>query len=435
MASQCSALECVTSSINMMKIKSIFQAVLAICSSALFVSSCSSFQVEADSREVLFTISPIDSVPYRIPALAQMKNGRILALTDYRLCTLDIGFGRVDIHGRISSRNTERWGEPFVIVEGTGVMGQVDCGFGDPALVVDRESGEILLMTVCGSTPYGAETTNRQNPNRIAAFRSFDNARTWQPWKEVTEDIYTLFDESAYGPVQSCFVTSGKIFQSEIIKVGSHYRIYIALTARPYGNRVIYSDDFGVTWSALGGVDALPVPWGDEAKCEELSDGSVVVSSRVWGGRYFNIYRYDDVTTADGVWGELAPSGRRVNGCYAIDNACNGELLILPAVRTSDGKNVNLAMQSVPTGPQRKSVGIYYKEVTSEDTTLSFASQWYGPYIVTEKPSAYSTMMQLRSGEIALYYEEADQLDVRGYDMVYMTLPIETITAGKYRSK
>ena len=420
---------------TMINSRNIFFMVLALMVSTLIVSSCESRKVVGLEPITLFKMSPVDSVPYRIPALAQMKNGRLLALTDYRLCNLDIGFGRVDLHGRISSRNTMKWGAPFVIVEGTGVMGEVDCGFGDPALVVDKESGEILLMTVCGSTPYGAETTTRQNPNRVAMFRSYDNARSWQPWKEVTEDIYSLFDDSSYGPVQSCFVTSGKIFQSDIIKVGSHYRIYIALTARPYGNRVIYSDDFGMTWGVLGGVDALPVPWGDEAKCEELPDGSVVVSSRVWGGRYFNIYRYEDVKTAAGTWGELAPSGRRVNGCYAIDNACNGELLILPAVRTSDGQEVNIALQSVPTGPQRMSVGIYYKEVTSEETAQSFASQWSGPYIVTEKSSAYSTMIQLRSGDIAFYYEEADKLDVRGFDMIYRNFSLEELTDGAYCSK
>ena len=139
-------------------------------------------------------MTQVDSVPYRIPAIAQLKNGRLLALADYRPCTLDIGFGRVDIHAKLLSRNGKRWGEKFVIAEGTGVFGNVDCGFGDPALVVDRETGEILLITVCGSTPYGAESTTRQNPNRIALFRSHDNGRTWEPWKEITEDIYSLFD-------------------------------------------------------------------------------------------------------------------------------------------------------------------------------------------------------------------------------------------------
>ena len=122
------------------------------------------------------------------------------------------------------------------------------------------------------------------------------------------------------------------------------------MTARPNGNRVIYSDDFGRTWKVLGTLDQLPVPYGDEAKCEELPDGRVVISSRAWGGRYFNIYSYSDVASGAGTWGEPAPSGRRVNGCASLENACNGGLLIIPAVRTIDKKKVYLALQSVPFG-------------------------------------------------------------------------------------
>ena len=417
----------------MQNISNIIRIVLVAFLPALSVLSCADASQKVMQEQVLFRMTSQDTVPYRIPAVAQLENGRLLALADYRPCNLDIGFGRVDIHGRVSSKNGLRWGEKFVVAQGTGIFGDVDCGFGDPALVVDRESGDILLITVCGSTPYGAETTTRQNPNRAAMFRSHDNARTWEPWKEITEDIYSLFDSSENGPIQSCFVTSGKIFQSEVVKVGSHYRIYVALTARPYGNRVIYSDDFGKSWAVLGGRDALPVPYGDEAKCEELPDGSVVVSSRAWGGRYFNIYRYSDIASGAGAWGEAAPSGRRVGGCFALENSCNGELLILSAVRIADGQCVNVALQSVPTGPQRKAVGIYYKEVKGGETSSELAADWKGPYRVTEKPSAYSTMIELKNKDIAFYYEECDSLRTYGYDMVYKEISLEQLTDGAYR--
>ena len=222
------------------------------------------------AEHVLFQTPVSDSIPYRIPAIAMMHNGDILALTDYRLCGNDIGYGRVDIHGRISRNGGRTWGKEFVLVEGSGMSGATDCGFGDAAMVADRESGDVLVMMVCGETVYLHETTTRQNPNRIAVLRSSDNGKTWSAWEEITESVYTLFDDSVHGCVQSCFVGSGKIFQSRQIKVGSHYRIYAALAARPNGNRVIYSDDFGHTWHALGGPDALPVPNGDEPKCEEL---------------------------------------------------------------------------------------------------------------------------------------------------------------------
>lgn len=378
---------------------------------------------------VLFRNTETDTIPYRIPTLSVLSDGRLLALADYRHCKLDIGFGRVDIHGRISEGSG--WGEPFVLIEGTGVPHAVDCGFGDAAMVADRESGEVLVITVCGETVYGHATTNRQNPNRVALLRSLDNCRTWEPWKEITEDVYGLFDASAYGPVQSCFVTSGKIFQSRCVKVGSHYRIYAALCARPNGNRVIYSDDFGRTWKALGGCDALAAAAGDEAKCEELEDGSVVISSRITGGRIFNVFTYSDVEKGEGEWASQTFSGERNRGCTAVANACNGEILFVPA-RRKDGEKVTLAFQSVPLGPERRAVGIYFKEIDGIMDPARLAADWDGPFRVTDKPSAYSTMTMLDNGSIAFYYEESDDPWPRGYDMVFRQIGIEEITSGGY---
>lgn len=415
--------------------KSYIRSIVTVAAVLLLAASC---EVKQNIREhVLFQSGVTDSIPYRIPAIAAMHNGDILALTDYRLCGNDIGFGRVDIHGRVSHNGGKSWSEEFVLIEGSGVSKAKDCGFGDAAIVADRESGDVLVMMVCGKTVYWHETTTRQNPNKVAVLRSSDNGKTWSQWEEVTESIYTLFDESVNGCVQSCFVGSGKILQSRQIKVGSHYRIYAALAARPGGNRVIYSDDFGRTWNALGGPDALPVPNGDEPKCEELPDGRVVISSRAWGGRYFNIYEYSDIASGAGSWGEAAGSGKKVNGCASLENACNGELLIIPAVRKEDRKKVHIALQSVPLGPQRANVGIYYKELPEDIASItpeSFAADWEKPYQVSDTTSAYSTMLRLKNGNIAFYYEENNSLRGWAYDMVYKEIPLSTITSGRYQA-
>ena len=399
----------------------------------IFLSFLASAQEGVINKTVLFQSNQTDSIPYRIPAVAELWNGALFALTDYRHCKNDIGFGRVDIHGR--RLKGRKWGKEFVLIEGTGVEGTVDCGYGDPAIVADRNSKEILVALVCGNTVYWKSTTNRQNPNRISTMRSLDGGRTWD-LQEITEQIYALFDTAPHGCVQSCFIASGQIFQSRIVKVGSHYRLYAALTARPNGNRVIYSDDFGRTWKVLGTLDQLPVPYGDEAKCEELPDGRVVISSRAWGGRYFNIYSYSDVASGAGTWGEPAPSGRRVNGCASLENACNGGLLIIPAVRTIDKKNVYLALQSVPFGAKRANVGIYAKELPEDIESVTpeiFAAGWDMKYQISHTWSAYSTMLQKRDGNIAFYYEESHNGSDNVYDMIYCELPLEVITAGNYR--
>ena len=67
-------------------------------------------------------------------------------------------------------------------------------------------------------------------------------------------------------------------------------------------------------------------------------------------------------------------------------------------------------------------------------STEDFASNWEKPYQVSDTTSAYSTMVQLKNGNIAFYYEETLTQDRWGYDMVYKELPLETITEGQYRN-
>ena len=408
-----------------------FRFVLPAAAIALAMISCNEAPA---TRQVIFDTADSIGVPYRIPAIASFDDGTLTAVVDYRHCRSDIGFGRVDLRARISPDNGRTWSDEIVVVEGTGQSGAVDCGFGDPAIVRDRDSDEILLLAVCGETVYWKQETNRSNPNRVAMLRSNDKGRTWSAWQEVTEQVYSLFDDCAEGCVQSCFVGSGKIFQSRVIKVGSHYRIYAALCARPGGNRVIYSDDFGQSWKALGGPDAFPARKGDEPKCEELPDGSVILSSRAWGGRIFNIYSYDDVAAGTGSWANAAFSGADNHGCTAVGNACNGEILIVPARRISDRAKVRLAFQSVPLGEGRRNVGIWYREIPEDVIDPEeLAAGWSGPYQVSEDDSAYSTMILQSDGLIGFFYEEHLNADITGYDMVYEPLSVETITGGLYR--
>lgn len=389
-----------------------------------------------EKQQNLFITNSSSAYPYRIPAIAKAHNGDLIAISDYRPCGKDIGYGEVDIKGRISTDNGQTWGTEFFIADGTGKTdsnGSVDCGFGDAAVVADSESDAILLISVCGKTIYAASSTTRQNPNRVARFYSYDNGKTWTKHEEITESIYTLFDESRLGPVQSLFFGSGRICQSRQVKVGSHYRLYAALCARPGGNRVVYSDDFGKTWASLGTIHTSPASAGDEPKCEELPDGRVILSSRTNGGRIFNIFTYTDVAKAEGAWGNATRSEASNNGCIAVGNATNGEIMIIPATRNSDGKHVYVALQSVPLGSGRANVGIYYKELASDadfSNPSTFSADWDGKHQASYMGSAYSTMIMQQNDSIAFLYEESTFGS--DYTTVYKQYSLETITDGKY---
>ena len=387
---------------------------------------------DVPASQALFSKETGGDVPYRIPAITRMKDGSLLAISDYRYCKADIGAGHIDIVGRISTDNGKTWGEVFTIADGSGVSGAADCGYGDGALVTDSATGRVLLMCCTGNKMYGGST--RENPLRTARLYSEDGGKTWSVPEDVTEQIYGLFDDDSAIP--ALFFGSGRIAQSHLIKVGDYYRIYAALCTRNGGNRVIYSDDFGQTWAVLGGTAARPASGGDEPKCEELPDGRVLLSSRKNGGRFYNIFTFTDMETGEGSWSTVVASESQEGGVTVSNNSTNGEILIIPAVRNEDGKQLYLALQSIPFGSGRANVGIWYKGLESYAdyaTPATFASGWDGSYQVSYVNSCYSTMMLQADGKLAFLYEETGATTVGGgYDIVYTPLDIETITDGAY---
>lgn len=426
-----------------------FFSIVALASLSAFPLSLHADGIDRDGVKKkpfdVFRTYTSEAVPYRIPAIAKTFDGSLVAVADYRFCRADIGFGHIDLHSRISRDNGATWGELSTVISGDGkkVDGNpnlsLTAGYGDPCIVADRESNRLLLVCVCGyQTFFGA---TREFPNQVARMYSEDGGLTWGAPEVITDQFYVPLDNSPIGPINSMFIGSGRIMQSSTTKVGDYYRLYASMLARDkdnnYCNFVIYSDDFGLNWSILGGTDAAPIKrGGDEPKTEELPDGSILLSSRCWGGRLYNIFKFTDVAKAEGKWGNAALSDSKNNGVIANNNSCNGEVLVLPVKRNSDGKDMYIALQSLPFGSGRSNVGICYKELSTMedfDTPENFAKNWDGRFLVTEKGSAYSTMIQQQDGAIAFLYEE-DTYGTKGggYNIAYKNFTVEEITDGKY---
>lgn len=389
-------------------------------------------------------------VPYRIPALTRVsenstKNAnRLILAADYRHNKQDIGRGdsHIDLHVTVSDDNGVTWSEPAIpvnaegnpVAKGSAVQQQFDCGFSDPVLVNDRESGKILLTSCSGSGGFFSSDPDT-NPSFIAMWTSEDGGDTWSNAKNQSDKLYGLFSELEH-PVKTMFFGSGRMVQSKRVKVGDYYRIYGVISGRQDNgnipNWVLYSDDFGENWSVLGDVELPPVPSaGDEPKCEELPDGSLVLSARsnTSTGRNFAVFKYTDVAEGNGVWDNYV----HTNILGVNTAACNGEILIVPATRVADGKTVFVVLQSLPLSNNRENVGVFYKELDEATDFISaaaIASNWDGMYQVSYRTSAYSTMVPDMNGDIAFVYEE----DLRngGYNMVFRTLTLDEITEGAF---
>lgn len=402
---------------------------------------------EPEPNFEVFPTKSNSDIPYRIPAIATRRNGEIVAVADYRHSRADIGMaanGRIDLHARISKDNGETWGDIFPIIEGKGAAGinpankDMYVGFGDPCIVADRESDSLLVISCSGNVSF--PNGQRNNHQGIAHFYSTDGEH-WSEPVDRSESIYSQFDNSPYGPVRAMFVGSGKISQSKYIKVKDFYRIYCAVLVKDVNgtnvNFVLYSDDFGENWTVLGGTDVSPIPsGGDEPKADELPDGSVVISSRTTGGRIYNIFSYSNAEKAEGAWGSSKYSNSSNRGVVAQSNSTNGEILTVPVTRKSDGKPVYLFLQSVPFGPNRSNVGIYYKEFETLADFINpdaLAADWDGNHQSSYYDGAYSTMTLQKDNHVGFLYEEDTYgTSGGGYTIVYKNYSIEYITDSAY---
>ena len=362
---------------------------------------------------------------YRIPAFAVTNDGILLAVTDLRYTdNTDLGYGHgIDLLIKRSEDNGKNWSAPTNI---TNIPAGDVNGYGDAAIVADRESDDVLILCVHGNVFYPHGTAS--NHLKAIQFVSHDGGKTFpdSEKKDISDTIFG-FNTSWI----SLFFGSGRIMQSRYIKAGSHYRIYSALLSLHYGNAVVYSDDFGSTWRVLGDASTSPIPDGNEAKVEELPDGSVLLSSRKDNGRFVNIFTYTNPDTGAGSWSTTKETLNLGGG-----SGTNGEIFIVKARKADTKEPVYLAFQSHPNGPGRSNVTIYWRELPNGTISINdfvSASAWNSQsYLVQSGSSAYSTMDVQRDGGIGFLYER----NTRGhdYDIAYKNLPIDVITNGAYEA-
>ena len=421
-----------------MKLKNLINyLVITLMALAPNVASASTSTLNVvGTKQVLFSTSEDGSHPYRIPAIATLINGDILAISDYRPCNKDVGNGEVDIYAKVSKDNGASWTPSTRTPGKSGGLkiadGSSSNGYGDAAVVVDSESGDVLVVCVAGNVVYSNGTSSKHN--KMAQIRATFNKTTGELNWQAPEDKTSEFFKGDLSGAYTMFMAAGKMVQSTKVKVGTHYRIYGALLVKNKGNYVVYSDNFGESWSILGGACCSS---GDEAKVEELPNGDIVLSSRKKGGRYFNVFNFSNLNNATGSW-----SGGTSGSSYTFKSNCeatNGELLLYKNVTKKDGTICHLLLQSLPTASSRGDVSIFYKEISTDETkqykNTDFTSGWSSAFQVESGNSAYSTMTILENDEIGFMYEDdytTSTYGGGGCEIVYVPLKVSEITGGNY---
>lgn len=340
---------------------------------AIALTAAISFSAVAETlpvRSLVFDKGTYGSKYYRIPGIVTAKDGSLVAVADKRIESLGDLPGKIDVVARRSTDGGRTWSEPVTVAEHDSIG-----GYGDPAIVVDRRSGDILVISSHGNGLW------QKSPAHISISRSRDNGLTWLPAVDINPQIHAT-KPGEKGKVTACsmFASSGAATQ---LKNG---RIIFALVTRQEGVKgfpvyAVYSDNGGKTWRIS---DNPATTNGDESKIVQLADGTLIMSirNRFKGPRIFSFSKDNGKTWSDPV--EIAD---------LPDPACNGDIL------RYNHNGHELLLQTMPGSPtSRQNVTVW----VSKDN----GKTWPHKHQIVNCPSAYSAMTVLPDGKVGFLIEE-----------------------------
>ena len=357
---------------------------------------------------------------YRIPALGVDSTGKMYAMFDYRYKdNSDIGNGHaIDIcskSGKYNSISDFTWD----FTKNTRLAGTDSYGYGDPAIVVDADNNEVLVLCVCGGKKY---KYGEQEQGAIWCKNgTWDSSIT-----PLTDKIKKLGPAGASNwNTMGMFFASGRILQSRIVKTGSYYRLYAALLSSGYGNAVVYSDDFGSNWKVLGDVKTSCCPAGDEAKVEELSDGTIVLSSRAQRKRWFNVFTFTDLDAATGSWGTPAQPDRIM---YGDGSPVNGDFYRLRVFHNGTPAEILLQFHTNENSA-RENLTCFWRDITGQTAaTFNTADNWNVGLQIVNGQSCYSSMAIMPDGYIGLLWEDGTKNSTKEqYDIYFNTFTVSQL--------
>ncbi len=218
------------------------------------------------------------SKAYRIPGLVTTNKGTLLAVYDVRYNNskdlqehIDIGLSRSTDGGR----TWEKMRRPIAFGE-QGGLPMAQNGAGDPAILVDTETGDAWIASIwthgMGVATAWWSTVPGISPDYTAQLvmsKSSDDGKTWSRPVSVTPQIkdstWAFFFQ---GPGRGITTSDGTIV------FASQYTEFDAGRTPHAG--LIYSQDHGKTWQRhVAAKDSTT-----EAQVAELSDGTLMLNMR-----------------------------------------------------------------------------------------------------------------------------------------------------------
>ncbi|MCO5997312.1 exo-alpha-sialidase [Actinoallomurus rhizosphaericola] len=328
-------------------------ALLATAIPLASVGAASAKPAPEFDEQVLFAQHTDGYYCFRIPAIVQALDGTLLAFAEGRVNGCG-DKGDIDLVLKRSMDGGRTWGPLQVVLPGNGDTR------GNPAPVVDRRTGRIVLMT----------TWNPGNDDTVRhpfVQYSDDDGTTWSAARDLTSELVKPEWNSWYatGPGHALQLQHGP-HKGRLIVAANHEGDGGALKGGPQGGHLNYSDDGGLTWK-IGADDTRrtnDVSPG-ELSATELPDGRIYVNARdntgtdpgnrntatsSDGGLTFDRpFRTLPKLTAPKVQGSVLSVGKRVY-LSVPDHPVTREIM---AVRASadDGRNFQKVGKVIYWGP------------------------------------------------------------------------------------
>ncbi|MDQ0093833.1 exo-alpha-sialidase [Paeniglutamicibacter psychrophenolicus] len=336
---------------------------------------------------------------YRIPALAHLGDGVVLASWDARPGSAADAPNPNTIVQRRSTDNGATWGPLTTIAAGhIADDGGPKYGYSDPSYVLDAEAGKVFAFFVHSKdqgfhgSAFGNDDADRQVIG-AAVVESADAGLTWSEPRLITDVVKPGADRTPEaGDVRSMFATSGEGIQLTRGEYkGRLVQQYAGDVQQADGSRSIqaysvYSDDHGATWQRGEFVGTSM----DENKVVELSDGRVMLNSRDSsnGG-----YRKAAISTNGGE--SYSEAKRDTNLPDPTNNAHITQLHPGAAAGSRDARKLLYTGANSQTG----------RENVSARVSCDDGASWPGLRTIRHGFSAYSSSTALADGRFGVLYE------------------------------
>lgn len=319
---------------------------------------------------------------YRIPAIITAKNGDLIVAIDERVPSCgDLKWSEdINIVIRRSPDNGSTWSEIQSIVDYP--IGQ---SASDPSMILNKETGEIILFFNY------MDLKNERDVYYLKMMKSKDHGTTWSTPCDITDQISKPEWKNHFK-----FITSGR---------GIHHSngdLIHTLVNLEHGTHLFKSSDNGKLWELIDS----PLKPANESKVIELTDGSLMVNSRVnkAGLRFIHTSTDQGITWTTAVDSQL------------IDPSCNASIIRYTSV--SEGWDKNRLLFSNANSPDKRE-NMTIKISYDEGITWTLGKTIY------PGSSAYSSMTILENGDIGLVFEKDNYQET-----VFVRVTLDWLTDG-----